>query len=180
MLKMINCLKYLSEWAIPVIILTIVTYAYFKKVKVYEVFTAGAVEGFTTVVKIIPYLVAMLMAISIFRASGALEILLNLLEPLLKFFGVPKEVVPLGLIRPLSGTGSLGIVTELIQQYGPDSFIGRLASTLQGSTETTFYVVAVYFGAVGIKNTRYAIIAGLIADFVGFMAAVYITQLVFS
>ncbi|SDC51022.1 MULTISPECIES: spore maturation protein [unclassified Candidatus Frackibacter] len=172
-------LKYLSEWAIPVIVLTIVAYAYFKQVKVYEVFTEGAVEGVTTVVKIIPYLIAMLMAISIFRASGALDILLNILQPVLQFFGIPKEIVPLGLVRPLSGTGSLGIVTELIQQYGPDSFIGRLASTLQGSTETTFYIVAVYFGAVGIRNTRYAIVAGLIADLVGFLAAIYITRMVF-
>lgn len=176
---MIEFLKYLSEWAIPVTILVIVGYAYYKGLKVYEVFTEGAVEGFSTVIKIIPYLVAMLMAISIFRASGALEILLDLLQPLLNFFGVPREIVTLGLVRPLSGTGSLGIVTELIQQYGPDSFIGRLASTIQGSTETTFYVVAVYFGAVGIKNTRYAIIAGLIADLVGFLAAIYITKLIF-
>ncbi|SJZ31155.1 spore maturation protein [Selenihalanaerobacter shriftii] len=176
---MINFLKYISEWAIPVIVLTIIGYAYFKKVNVYEVFTDGAVEGFTTVIKIIPYLIAMLMAISIFRASGALEVLLNFLQPILEALGIPREIVPLGLVRPLSGTGSLGLVTELIQQYGPDSFIGRLASTVQGSTETTFYIVAVYFGAVGIRNTRYAIIAGLIADIVGFLAAIYITKLVF-
>ncbi|ADL12980.1 spore maturation protein [Acetohalobium arabaticum] len=176
---MIDFLKCLSEWAIPIIILVIVGYAYYKGVEVYEVFTEGAVEGFNTVIKIIPYLVAMLMAISIFRASGALEILLDLLQPLLNLLGVPREIVTLGLVRPLSGTGSLGIVTELIQQHGPDSFIGRLASTIQGSTETTFYVVAVYFGAVGIKNTRYAIIAGLIADLAGFLAAIYITKLVF-
>ncbi|MCK8824252.1 spore maturation protein [Fuchsiella alkaliacetigena] len=176
---MFDFLNNLSQWAIPIIILVIVGYAYFKDVEVYEVFTEGAVEGFTTVVEIIPYLIAMLMAISIFRASGALEICLQILEPILSFFGIPRQIVPLGLIRPLSGTGSLGLVTELIQEYGPDSLIGRLASTIQGSTETTFYVVAVYFGAVGVKKSRYSIIAGLIADVVGFIAAIYIVKLIF-
>ncbi|MGM0471383.1 MAG: spore maturation protein [Bacillota bacterium] len=177
---MIEGVKLLSNWAIPIIILVIVGYAYYQRVDVYEVFTDGAVEGVSTVVKIIPYLVAMLMAIAIFRSSGALELILDLLQPLLDMFNIPREVVTLGLIRPLSGTGSLGVMTELIQRFGPDSLIGRLASTIQGSTETTFYVVTVYFGAVGIKDSRYAIIAGLVADLAGFIAAIYITNLIFG
>ncbi len=177
---MINLINAFSQWAIPLIIAFILLFAFIKKVNVYEAFTDGAVEGVKVGVRILPYLVAMLMAISIFRASGALDLVLNLIAAPLNFLGIPKEVIPLALIRPLSGTGSLGIVTDLINQYGPDSFIGRLASTMQGSTETTFYVAAVYFGAVGIKNSRYAILAGLFADLIGFLAAVLICRLVFS
>ncbi|PRX29884.1 spore maturation protein B [Orenia metallireducens] len=177
---MINLINYFSQWAIPLIILLILIAAFIKKVKVYEVFTDGAVEGIAVGVKILPYLLAMLMAIAIFRASGALDIVLNQLAKPLSILGIPKEVIPLALIRPLSGTGSLGIVTDLINQYGPDSFIGRLASTMQGSTETTFYVAAVYFGAIGIKNSRHAILAGLLADLAGFLAAVFICRLVFG
>ncbi|TDX53302.1 spore maturation protein [Orenia marismortui] len=176
MINLINCF---SQWAIPLIIAVIISIAFIKKLKVYETFTDGAVEGIAVGFKILPYLLAMLMAISIFRASGALDILLNLLARPMNLLGIPKEVIPLALIRPLSGTGALGIITDLIQQYGPDSFIGKLASTMQGSTETTFYVVAVYFGAIGIKNSRHVILAGLIADLAGFLAAVFICRLVF-
>jgi spore maturation protein B len=177
---MIKLITSLSNWAIPGMIILVLVIAYARGVEIYEVFTEGAVEGIAVAGKIIPYLVAMLLAISIFRASGALESILGVLEGPLKKVGIPEEIIPLSLIRPLSGTGSLAFVSDLITRYGPDSFIGRVASTLQGSTETTFYVATVYFGAVGIKKQRHAIIAGLIADIVGFLAAVFICHLVFG
>ncbi len=176
---MIELINNLSRWAVPGIIILILGTAYWRGLDVYDVFTEGAVEGIKVAGRIVPYLVAMLMAIRIFRASGALEILLDWLELPLKKIGIPVELAPLSLIRPLSGTASLAFVKDLITEYGPDSFIGRTASTLQGSTETTFYVATVYFGAVGIKKQRHAIIAGLIADLAGFLAAVFICQLVF-
>ena len=152
---------------------------YFKKVKVYEQFVEGAKEGFQVGVKIIPYLVAMLVAIAMFRASGALDILTYVLRPFTEFIGMPSEVLPMALMRPLSGSGSLGVMTELMKTHGADSLIGFMSSTMFGSTETTFYVIAVYFGSVGIKNTRHAVTCGLIADFAGIIAAVFISYLFF-
>lgn len=151
-----------------------------KKVKVYEVFIEGSKEGFDVAIRIIPYLVAMLVAIGIFRASGAMDVVVALLSPLTNLIGMPAETLPLALMRPLSGSGSLGIMTELMKVHGPDSFIGVLASTLYGSSETTFYILAVYFGSVNIKNTRHALPAGLLADFVGMVAGVLIVRLLFG
>jgi spore maturation protein B len=177
---MADIINLISQGAIPFIIVFIITLSFYKGIDVYDVFTTGAMEGISVGTKIFPCLVAMLMAISIFRSSGALDMLLGFVSTPLEKVGVPQEIIPLGLIRPLSGTGSLGIVADIINQFGPDSFLGKLASTMQGSTETTFYVATVYFGAVKIKNTRHAIIAGLIADLVGFFAAIFICQLVFN
>lgn len=171
--------KEFSDWVIPIVILTIVAGGMFKRVKVYEAFIAGAKEGFNVAVRIIPYLVAILAAIAVFRASGAMEILTMALSPVTELIGMPAETVPLALVRPLSGSGALGVMTELITVHGPDSFIGRLASTMMGSTETTFYVLAVYFGAVGVRKNRHAVAAGLIADAVGILAAVLICNAVF-
>lgn len=172
-------LDWMSILAIPIIILLFLSYGYFKKIKVYEVFVEGAKEGFEVGVKIIPYLVAMLVAIGMFRASGALDLLTTILSPVTNFIGMPSEVLPMAFMRPLSGSGSIGIMTELMQTHGPDSLIGFMASTMFGSTETTFYVVAVYFGAVNIYKTRYALPAGLLADAAGLITAVYITRLLF-
>ncbi len=170
----------ISNYAIPFLLFVIVLIGFFRKVKVYEVFVDGAKEGFDVAVRIIPYLVAMLVAIGMFRASGAMDWLVAILSPLTNLIGMPAETLPVGLMRPLSGSGALGIVTELINTHGPDSFIGRLASTLYGSTETTFYVLAVYFGSVGLRKGRHAVAAGLIGDFTGMIAAVLICRLVFS
>lgn len=169
-----------SSWLIPLLIAAIPLAAVAKKVRVYEEFVEGAKGGFEVALRIIPYLVAILVAIGMFRASGALEIIAGWLSPATDFIGLPAEVLPVALMRPLSGSGSLGLVTELITVHGPDSFIGRLASTLYGSTETTFYVLAVYFGAVGIRRTRHAIAAGLLADAAGVLAAVWICRVMFS
>jgi len=169
-----------STWAIPVIIFLILLLGWRKKVRVYEAFIDGAKEGFTVAIKIIPYLVAILVAIGMFRASGAMDVFVALFSPLTNLIGMPAETLPVALIRPLSGSGALGLVTELMKIHGPDSFIGRLASTMWGSTETTFYVIAVYFGAVGVRRVRHSIAAGLVGDAVGLITAVLICRLVFS
>ncbi|NBI30429.1 spore maturation protein [Chengkuizengella marina] len=170
----------ISLWAIPVIIVFISLYAFFKKVPVYESFIDGAKDGFDTAIKIIPHLVGMMVAISVFRASGAMDFMLGLLHPVLNLIGVPSEVFPLAILRPITGAGSLAFTTDLIQEHGPDSMIGRIASTVQGSTDTTLYVLTVYFGAVGIRKTRYALKVGLISDMVGFAATIIICMLVFG
>jgi spore maturation protein B len=176
----VEIMRGFSTWAVPVLIFLILVLGWTKKVKVYETFIEGAKEGFNTAIKIIPYLVAILVAIGMFRASGAMDVFVALLSPLTNLIGMPAETVPIVIMRPLSGSGALGIVTELMKQHGPDSFIGRLASTMWGSSETTFYVVAVYFGAVGIKRVRHSIAAGLIGDLVGLIMAVVICRLVFG
>lgn len=168
-----------SRWAIPAILFIIPLAALVKRVKVYETFIEGAETGFATAIKTIPYLVAMLVAINIFRASGAMELFVNIISPVTELLGIPAEIMPLAIMRPLSGGGALGITAELIKTYGPDSFIGRLASTLQGSTDTTFFVVTLYFGSVGVKNYRYSVLAGLTADITGLIASVYICNLIF-
>lgn len=175
-----SVIEIISIVAIPLILLLFLGWGIVRKVRVYEVFVEGAKDGFTVAVRIIPYLVAMLMAIGVFRASGAMDVLSALVSPLTDLIGMPAEALPMAFMRPLSGSGSLGIMTELMKVHGPDSFIGVLASTMYGSTETTFYVLAVYFGAVNIKNTRHALPAGLIADVVGMLAAVVITRVLFG
>ncbi|MNJ62222.1 Spore maturation protein B [compost metagenome] len=140
----------------------------------------GAKDGFSTAIGIIPHLVGMMVAISVFRASGALEFFVGWMGPMLEKLHVPAEILPLGILRPLTGTGSLAFTTDLIKTYGPDSMIGRIASTVQGSTDTTLYVLTVYFGAVGIRNGRYALKVGLFSDVVGFIAAIAVCLLIFS
>lgn len=168
-------MQQLTSLIIPLIILFIISHGLIKKVAVYNEFVDGAKEGFTIAVNIIPYLVAMLFAIAMFRASGALDFLLILLSPLADFFGFSAEIIPMGLVRPLTGSGSVGVLAELINTHGEDSIIVKTAAVIFGSTETTLYVLAVYFGAVKIKNTAYALQAGLMADLAGFIAAISVT-----
>jgi spore maturation protein B len=170
----------ISIWAIPVFLLGIPVYGALKRVKVYESFVEGAKGGFQMAIRIIPYLVAILVAVGMLRGAGAIDLLAQWLDPVFRRIGFPAEILPLAIMRPLSGSGSLGIVTELIKAHGPDSFIARLAASAYGSTETTFYVLAVYFGAVGIKRSRHAVISGLTADIVSLVAAIVICRLVFS
>jgi len=176
-----DAIQILSTVAIPFLILFFIGYGALKRVKVYEQFVEGAKDGFNIAIKIIPYLVAMLVAIAIFRAGGALD---NLLIPVMRIItdliGMPPEALPMALIRPLSGSGSLGVMAETMSVYGPDSFIGVLVSTFFGSTETTFYVLAVYFGAVSIRKTRHAVVVGLLADVAGILGALFIVKLIFS
>lgn len=175
----IKIMETFSLYAIPAILLGIPAYGMVKKVKVYEAFTDGAKEGFTNAVRIIPFLVAMLVAIGVLRASGALGYFAQLVSPITNLIGMPSEVLPMALMRPLSGGGANGVMTDLFKTYGPDSLIGRMASVISGSTDTTFYVIAVYFGAVGVKKIRFSLSAGLMADLAGILAAVFLTNLMF-
>jgi len=176
-----DMIQIVSTLAIPFFIFVFIGYGVIKKVKVYEQFVEGAKEGFNIAIRIIPYLVAMLVAIAIFRAGGAMD---NWLIPLLRIvtdpIGMPAEALPMALMRPLSGSGSLGVMADIIAVHGADSFIGILVSTFFGSSETTFYVLAVYFGAVNIKNTRHALAAGLAADIAGMLGALFIVKLLFG
>lgn len=169
-------LDFISTYAIPLVVLIIPFYALFvKKVPAYSTFTEGAKEGFSTGVMIIPYLVAMLCAIGMFRASGVMDWLVDILNPVTSLVGLPGEVLPMGIMRSLSGSGAQGLCADLLTQYGTHSQIGRIASVSLASTETTFYVLAVYFGAVGISNSRQSALAGVLGDlFSLIMAAVVV------
>jgi spore maturation protein B len=175
-----SVINFIAVITIPLMIAVFLGWGVAKKVRVYEVFVEGAKEGFTTAVRIIPYLVAMLFAIGIFRASGAMDVLVSIVSPITNLIGMPAETLPMALMRPLSGSGSLGIMTQLMKAHGPDSFIGILSSTMFGSSETTFYVLAVYFGSVNIKNTRHAVPVGLLADLAGMIGAVFICRILFG
>ena len=170
----------LSYFVLPAIIVGFPLYGIYKKVPVYENFVDGAKEGFDVAVRIIPYLVAILFAIGMFRASGAMDFMIEVLRPVLALVGFPAEVLPMAIVRPLTGSGSAGIVVDMINQYGEDSIFVKMAATMFGSTETTFYVIAVYFGAVGIKKTRHAVPAGLLADFAAMLVAVWVVRLLFA
>lgn len=170
----------ISRYVIPFLLFFIPLYGFIKGVPVFEAFVEGASEGIKVAVRILPFLVGMLVAIGVFRASGAFAMVAQFLEPVCSFLGIPPEVLPLAVMRPLSGTGALGITAELIHTHGPDSFIGRMASVMQGSTDTTFYVLAVYFGSVGISKHRYALAVGLGADIVSFLASVFFCSLFFG
>ncbi|HCH63008.1 MAG TPA: spore maturation protein [Deltaproteobacteria bacterium] len=166
-----------SAWIIPGLILGMLTVGMVCGVKIYEVFIQGAKEGFSLAVTIIPYLVAILAAVGMFRKSGGMDALVGTIGPATTAVGLPAEVLPLALLRPLSGSGAYGITAELIDTHGPDTYIGELASTMNGSTETTFYVLAVYFGSVGVSRIRHAVPAGLAADFAGVVASVIAVKL---
>ena len=169
-----------SVFVLPTIIIGFPLYGLIKKVPVYEVFVDGAKEGFNVAVMIIPYLVAILFAIGMFRASGAMDFLIDGLRPVLGFVGIPPEVIPMGIIRPLTGSGSAAIVLDMINQYGEDHILVKMVATMFGSTETTFYVIAVYFGAVNIRKTRHAVPVGLIADAAAFILAIIAVRLIFG
>ncbi len=168
-----------SLLTVPAIFLLIVGYGLLRRVKVYESFVEGGKEGFDIFLKILPYIVAILVAIGMFRVSGALDFLSETLAPLTLRIGMPPETLPVALMKPLSGSGSLGLVAEILK-HDPDSFTARVASTMFGSTDTTFYIIALYFGSVGIRRIRHALVVGLLADAAGLLAAVWICHLVFG
>ena len=170
----------LSNWIMLAFVVGIPLYGVIKKIDVFDAFIVGAKQGFDTSVSIIPYLIAMMVAIGMLRASGFFELLFTLLSPLLSAIGMPAELLPLALIRPFSGSAATGVMAELIHEHGGNSFIAKTAATLMGSTETTFYVIAVYFGATGIRRTRHAIPAGLLADLAGIIATVLICRYLFT
>ena len=176
---MIDILNIISTLLLPLIICIVFIAAIYKKVPAYEVFTQGAKEGFWVGVKIIPYLVAIMVAVGMFRASGALEMLGNLLKTPLEYLKIPVDVLPIMLTRSLSGGATLGVFSDVVSANGANSYAATLAAVIVGSSETTFYVLAVYFGSVGIKKMRHAILTGLLADFIGIVLAVIICRVMF-
>ena len=175
-LSFTSVVKAVSDWLIPAIITLILVFGYLRNVKIYETLAEGAKGGFNTAVKIIPFMVAIFAAVGMFRASGAMDIMISALSPVTNLIGMPAEALPMALMRPLSGSGAFGIMSQIVGN-DPDSFLSFLVSVMQGSTETTFYVLALYFGAVSIKNSRHALPAALCADFAGIMAAVLFCHL---
>jgi len=172
--------RILSVSAIPAMIFIIISYGLAQGTKVYDCFIEGAKDGLETTIRILPPLVGLLAAIGAFRASGALDLVTYALKPLTNVLQIPSEVMPLALMRPISGSGALAIVTDLLKNYGPDSFAGRVAAVMMGSTETTFYTLTVYYGSVGIKNIRHTVVAALLADLTGIIVSVWICRLIFG
>lgn len=166
----------ISVWILPCIILLILAFGLFKKVPVYEAFTDGAKEGFSISVKIIPYLVGIMAAVSMFRSSGAIEWIANSLSGLLEYFKIPADTLPLMITRSLSGGATLGVFSDIASANGPDSYAAKLSGVIVGSSETTFYVLSVYFGAIGVKKFRHAVLTGVLADIAGIIAAVIICR----
>jgi len=169
----------MAELILPSVLCLVAVYAQHRGVDVYAAMTAGAGDGLRTLARILPALVALLTAVYMLRASGVLDALSCLLEPVLSAVGLPGELLPLMLVRPVSGSAALGVGSELIGTYGPDSELGRMAAVMLGSTETTLYTAAVYFGSVGADRTRYAVPAALCADLVGFLAAAWSVHILF-
>jgi spore maturation protein B len=177
---MMEIIKIISSYSIPVFIFVVLGYGYIKGVKVYDAFIEGAKDGLTTAFRVLPYMVAMFVAIGILRSSGAMDILINIVAPVTSLLGIPSQILPLAIIRPMSGIASTGMLAEILKAYGPDSYIGRVASTMMGSTETIFYTLSVYFGSIGVKRIRYTLWAALLADLAGFIASVVICSIVFD
>lgn len=173
-------MKLFTTMLVPALLAAVALTGCWKRVDVYTALSKGARDGLDILLKIFPALVGLLTAVYMFRASGAPEVLAELLAPVLQLLGIPPETISLMLLRPVSGSGALGVGSEIIQTYGPDTAIGRTAAVMLGSTETTFYIIAVYFGAVGVRKTRYAIPAALCADLAGFVAASWAVRMVFS
>lgn len=159
------------DYIVPLILLLATAFALRKKENAYNLLLTGGAEGLQLLLTLVPALVMLLTAVSMLRASGAMEVLGNWLSPVFSFFGIPPETALLVLVRPISGSAALGVGAELMAEYGPDSLVGRTAAIMLGSTETTFYTISVYFGAAGIQKTRYTLLAALLADFVGFFMA---------
>ncbi len=173
-------MELISSWLLPALIAFVPVYGLARRVNVFDSFVSGAKESIPTMLSIFPNLLGMMVSIHVFRESGAMDLVIAALSPLLQWMNFPEEVVPLAMMRPISGSGSLALAAELIRDYGPDTFLGRLASTMQGSTDTTLYVLTVYFGAVSIRNSRYALKVGLLADAVGLLSAWLLVTVMFA
>jgi spore maturation protein B len=175
-----NLASTISNFIFLSFVVGIPLYGAIKKLNVFDAFVTGAKQGFEISISIVPYLIAMIVAIGMLRASGFFDLAYSLLSPLLTAIGMPPELLPLALIRPFSGSAATGVMAELIHEHGGNSYIAKAAATMMGSTETTFYVIAVYFGAVGIRRTRHAIPAGLLADLAGIIATVVVCKYLFT
>lgn len=170
----------MTDYIIPVFIGLIIIYGCIKKVDIFDEFLSGARENLKTGVDILPSLIAMITAIGMFKASGAMELLAEVMSPVTEFLGFPSECLPLAIMRPISGSGALAVFETILSEVHPDSFAGRVASVILGSTETTFYTIAVYYGAANIKNTRHTLVSALSADFTGFIVSVLTVRLIFG
>lgn len=169
--------EYITKSIIPIIVFIIITYGMIKGRKVYEWFVEGAKDGLKVCMNIFPYLLAMILAVHIFREAKLLDMLNNFIAPISGLIGLPKEVVPLTLVKPLSGSGAMGIFTDILKNYGPDTFIGLVASVIMGTTETIFYTVTVYFGAVKIKNVRHTVWAAVMSDLTAIIMAILMVKI---
>lgn len=177
---LVYLLNAVSRWAFPLILLGIPLFGVVRGVKVYDCFIEGAKEGFGLALRILPYLVAIFTVLAIFKTSGMLSFVTSLIGPILAGAGIPPEMIPLFMIRPLSGSGALGVTGDIMRTAGPDSLIGKMAAAVQGSTDTTFYVVTLYFGCVKIRNTRHVLPVALIGDMAGFFTAVLVSNALFG
>ena len=169
----------ISNYIIPIIVLIIVLYALKKRVDIYDTFIDGTKESFDMTLKVFPNLLAMVFGVNIFLKSGVLDFIFNNLKPIFSYINVQIEILPMAIMRPISGSASLAILNDIFLTYGPDSFIGTVASIIQGSTDTTFYVLTLYFGSIGIKKIRYAMWAGLFSDLVGIVTAIILGNALF-
>lgn len=174
-----STMNIISLWILPLIIVMILTIGLIKKIPVYEVFTEGAKDGFKVAINIIPYLVAIIVAITMFRASGIIESIEHSISGVLSLMNVPADVIPIMIVRSLSGSAALGVFSDIANTLGPDDYATKLSAIMVGSSETTFYVLAVYFGSVGITKLRYALIVGILADIIGIVAAIYVCNWMF-
>lgn len=174
--KVINILQNFGFYVVPILIFLIISHAITKKIPVFDAFLLGAEEGFRSTISLLPALVALVTGVTMLKASGILDLFANLLSPVCAFLKIPPQIVPLALMRPVSGSGSLALLDNIFENYGVDSTIGTIASMIMGSTETTFYTLTVYFGAVKIKNTRHSIICAIIADIFAIITAILTTK----
>ena len=169
----------MSNFILPIMVLIIVIHGIIKKINIYDTFIEGAKESFEMVLQMFPGILAMILGVNVFINSGILEFIFNYLKNFFLFLKIPFEIFPIILVRPISGNAALALTNSILEQFGPDSFLGRLVSVIQGSTDTTFYVLTLYFGTVGIKKIRYALWAGLLADFIGILIAIGIVNILF-
>ncbi len=170
----------ISSLVIPMMVLGIIGYAFIKKINIYDVFVEGSKESYDMVLTMFPCMLAMIFGVNIFIKSGVLEYIFSFFQNILNIFHIPLEILPMAIMRPISGSSSLAILNTILETYGPDSFVGRLASVIQGSTDTTFYILTLYFGSIGIKKIRYSLWAGLAADIIGIISAIIIVNYMFG
>ncbi len=173
-------MRLLGAAVLPLVIVIIVAFGLFKGVKIFDCFMEGAKDGLKTVKNILPSIVGILVAVSMLKASGGLDVIVKLLSPIANATGIPEEIMPLAVLNPISGGGALSLYEIILKEYGADSYLGRVASVMMGATETTFYAIAIYYGSVGIKKTRHTVLAGLTADFVSFVASAWTVRLFFG
>lgn len=169
-----------SSLIIPIMVLGVIVYGIIKKINIYDVFVEGSKESYDIVLTMFPCMLAMIFGVNIFIKSGVLEYIFSFFKNILDFLHIPLEIIPMAIMRPISGSSSLAVLNTILENYGPDSFVGRLASVIQGSTDTTFYILTLYFGSIGIKKIRYSLWAGLFADVIGITSAIIITNLMFE